>query len=56
MPAQKQPQKRLIVALDVPTAAQALELADRLSPQVNFFKVGLQLFLDAGFAVTMAPV
>ena len=43
--------RRLIVALDVPTATQALELADRLSPQVNFFKVGLQLFLDAGFAV-----
>lgn len=51
MPAQKQPQKRLIVALDVPTAAQALALADTLAPQVDFFKVGLQLFLEAGFAV-----
>ena len=48
--------RRLIVALDVPTAAQALELADRLSAQVNFFKVGLQLFLDAGFAVCDALV
>jgi orotidine-5'-phosphate decarboxylase len=42
---------RLIVALDVPTAAAALELADRLAPHVGFFKVGLQLFLEAGFAV-----
>ena len=43
--------ERLIVALDVPTAAAALELADRLAPHVGFFKVGLQLFLEAGFAV-----
>ena len=45
MPAQKTPQKRLIVALDVPTAAEALALADTLAPQIDFFKVGLQLFL-----------
>jgi orotidine-5'-phosphate decarboxylase len=51
MPAQIPTNRRLIVALDVPTQAQALELADRLAPQVGFFKVGLQLFLDAGFAV-----
>ena len=51
MPAQKSPHKRLIVALDVPTAAEALALADTLAPQVDFFKVGLQLFLEAGFAV-----
>lgn len=51
MPAQHPPQKRLIVALDVPTAAEALTLADTLAPQVGFFKVGLQLFLDAGFSV-----
>jgi orotidine-5'-phosphate decarboxylase len=43
--------ERLIVALDVPTAAAALELADRLAPHVGCFKVGLQLFLEAGFAV-----
>ena len=51
MPEQHPPRKRLIVALDVPTAAEALALADLLAPQVDFFKVGLQLFLDAGFAV-----
>jgi len=43
--------QRLIVALDVPTAAEALALVDRLEAHVRFFKVGLQLFLDAGFAV-----
>lgn len=43
--------QRLIVALDVPTAAEALALAARLEDHVRFFKVGLQLFLDAGFAV-----
>lgn len=50
------PDERLIVALDVPTAAEALELADRLMPHVRFFKVGLQLFLAAGFAVCDALV
>lgn len=48
--------ERLIVALDVPTAREALELADRLAPQVGFFKVGLQLFLAGGFAVCDALV
>ena len=51
MPEQQQPNERLIVALDVPTAADALTLVDRLTPHVRFFKVGLQLFLDAGFAI-----
>lgn len=51
-----QPDKRLIVALDVPTAAAALELVDRLESRVTFFKVGLQLFLDAGFSVCDALV
>ncbi|MDE0310549.1 MAG: orotidine-5'-phosphate decarboxylase [Acidiferrobacterales bacterium] len=35
---------RLIVALDLPTGTQALELADRIEGHVNFFKVGLELF------------
>ena len=35
---------RLIVALDVPTDSQAIDLVDRVEDHVNFFKVGLELF------------
>jgi orotidine-5'-phosphate decarboxylase len=48
--------ERLIVALDVPTATEALALADKLADHVRFFKVGLQLFLDGGFGVCDALV
>lgn len=44
-------QERLIIALDVPDMAQALELVDTLAPVARFFKVGLELFLAAGFPV-----
>jgi len=40
---------RLIFALDVPTAAEAKTWVERLEDQVNFYKVGLQLFLAGGF-------
>jgi len=43
--------KRLIVALDVPGAAEALDLADRLNGSCRWFKVGLELFVAAGPAV-----
>jgi orotidine-5'-phosphate decarboxylase len=39
---------RLIVALDVPTRTEALNLVRDLSPEVAFFKVGLQLYTAAG--------
>jgi len=39
---------RLIVALDVPTAAAARTLVDRLAGHVGMFKVGSQLFTAAG--------
>ena len=42
---------RLIVALDVPNAAAALELVDRLEGTCKWFKVGLELFVAAGPAV-----
>jgi orotidine-5'-phosphate decarboxylase len=42
---------RLIVALDVDTRAQALELVEALGPGVNFYKVGLQLFMEAGLQI-----
>ena len=43
--------KRLIVALDVPDAASAHALADRLENTCHWFKVGLELFTAAGPAV-----
>jgi orotidine-5'-phosphate decarboxylase len=43
--------KRLIVALDVPDAACAAELAARLENTCRWFKVGLELFVSAGPAI-----
>ena len=42
------PRDRLIVALDLPTADEALALADRLKGSVGMLKVGSQLFTAAG--------
>ena len=42
------PKDRLIVALDVPTAPEARALVDRLHGAVGMFKVGSQLFTEAG--------
>ena len=38
------PGDRLIVALDVATSSQAMDLVDRLGDHVHFYKVGLELF------------
>lgn len=38
---------RIIVALDVPTEAEAIALIEAL-PQVTFWKVGLELFVSSG--------
>lgn len=43
--------RRLIVALDAPTANAALELVSRLEQQCHWFKVGLELFAAAGPAI-----
>ena len=40
--------KRLIVALDVPSAQAAIELVDRLDGSCQWFKVGMELFTAAG--------
>jgi orotidine-5'-phosphate decarboxylase len=42
---------RLIFALDVPTADEAKTWVEKLEDQVNFYKVGLQLFLAGGFPI-----
>jgi orotidine-5'-phosphate decarboxylase len=44
-------QDRLIVALDVPTARQARELAEQVGDSAGIYKVGLQLFIAEGPAV-----
>jgi orotidine-5'-phosphate decarboxylase len=44
----------VIVALDFPTAAQALELARQLSPQDCRLKIGKELFTQAGPALVEA--
>ncbi|HWY31409.1 MAG TPA: orotidine-5'-phosphate decarboxylase, partial [Candidatus Acidoferrum sp.] len=41
-------QNPIIVALDVPTAEQAQELARDLAPAVGAFKIGKELFVSAG--------
>jgi orotidine-5'-phosphate decarboxylase len=40
---------RLIFALDVPEAAQARELVDRLGDSVSFYKLGLELMMAGGY-------
>jgi orotidine-5'-phosphate decarboxylase len=39
---------KIIVALDVPTKMQALELVEKLRDRIAFFKVGLQLYIAEG--------
>ena len=40
---------RLIFALDVPDAGSARELVSRLGDAVNFYKIGLELFMSGGY-------
>jgi orotidine-5'-phosphate decarboxylase len=42
------PKSRLVVALDVPEAASALRMAERLAGEVGMLKVGLELFCAEG--------
>jgi len=41
--------ERLIVALDVPTAAEARQLVERLGDPVSFYKIGLELSTSGGY-------
>lgn len=46
------PEQRLIFALDVPTVDEAKGLVERLQESVEFYKVGLELFMTGqGFAL-----
>ena len=42
------PADKIIVALDVPTKQEALNLVEQMREQISFFKVGLQLYTAAG--------
>ncbi|NJO50981.1 MAG: orotidine-5'-phosphate decarboxylase, partial [Leptolyngbyaceae cyanobacterium RM2_2_4] len=44
------PADRIIVPLDVSSEREAIALVDRL-PQVNFWKVGLELFVSSGSGI-----
>jgi orotidine-5'-phosphate decarboxylase len=48
MPETFLPVERLVVALDVPTASEALELTQKLAGRVGMVKVGLELFCAEG--------
>ena len=44
--------ERLIVALDVPEATEALALVDRLGDEVLWYKVGMELFYGEGIGAS----
>ncbi len=46
-----QPDDRLIVALDLPNALEALELAQKLGDTVSFYKIGLGMLTGGGLAL-----
>lgn len=48
------PRERLIVALDVPDLRRALDIVERLDGLIQWFKVGLELYVSEGNAVVGA--
>jgi len=49
-PAKKiEPRERLIFALDVPTVEEGRRLVETLGDSVQFYKLGLQLFMAGGY-------
>lgn len=49
-------QDRLIVALDVPTAADARQLVATLGDAVSFYKIGMELLMAPGFFELLASL
>jgi orotidine-5'-phosphate decarboxylase len=43
------PHDRLIMALDVPAAAEARAIVEQLGDAVSFYKIGLELFMAGGY-------
>jgi orotidine-5'-phosphate decarboxylase len=50
----KNARDRLIIALDLPTASEALKLVGHLAGEASFFKIGLQLYTAAGPEIVRA--
>lgn len=50
----REPDPRLICALDVPTTDEARALVDRVQDAVGFYKIGLQLFATDGMTLARA--
>jgi orotidine-5'-phosphate decarboxylase len=48
MNSQSDARDKIIVALDVPAKADAHDLVKRLTPEISFFKIGLQLYIAEG--------
>ncbi len=48
------PAEKIIVALDVPAKAKALELVEQLRADISFFKIGLQLYTAEGPEIVRA--
>ena len=46
--------ENIIVALDLPTKKEALELVEKLDGQISFFKIGLQLYTAEGPEIVRA--
>ncbi len=47
---------QLVIALDFPSQAEAMQMVDRLDGSVRWFKVGLELYLSGGARVVEALV
>jgi orotidine-5'-phosphate decarboxylase len=45
---------KIIIALDVPTKREALDLVEKLRDQISFFKIGLQLYTAEGPGIVRA--
>jgi len=48
--------EKIIVALDVPSKREALELVEQLRDQISFFKIGLQLYTAEGPEIVRAVI
>src|SRR5436309_7887979 len=46
--------EKIIVALDVPTRAKAMNLVEQLRDEISFFKIGLQLYTAEGPQIVRA--